>query len=33
MKALEQYNAVLGLACDAGYKEEARRFKQRPFVG
>jgi tetratricopeptide (TPR) repeat protein len=33
MKALEQYNAVLQLSCDAGYKEEARRLKQRPFIG
>jgi tetratricopeptide (TPR) repeat protein len=32
MKALEQYNAVLALPCDRGYKDEARRFIQKPFV-
>jgi tetratricopeptide (TPR) repeat protein len=31
-RALEQYNAVLNLNCDQGYKDEAQRHKRKPFT-
>jgi tetratricopeptide (TPR) repeat protein len=31
--ALEHYNALAGLNCDPELKEEADRYKRRPFVG
>lgn len=30
-KAIEQYNAVLGLNCDGEYKDEAQRYKRKPW--
>ena len=32
-KAVEQYNAVLGLNCADEFKEEARRYRRTPFAG
>jgi tetratricopeptide (TPR) repeat protein len=32
-KAMEQYNAVLGLNCAEEFKDEARRYRRTPFVG